>query len=103
VNAYAFVFEQALLWPVVENFCQRAPNVGQRQKYHCRASLGATKGNRGADLITGSPCRSADTQSFKRAMDAHNHPDFYRQLGKNPEQITAEALESLARRFGLQN
>ena len=24
--------------------------------------------------------RSVDTQIFKRGMDAHNHPDFYRQL-----------------------
>jgi hypothetical protein len=47
--------------------------------------------------------RSADTKSFKRGMDAHNHPDFYRQLGKDPEQILAEALGSLARRFDLQN
>ena len=26
--------------------------------------------------------RSADTQIFKRGMDAHNHPDFYRQRVK---------------------
>jgi hypothetical protein len=46
--------------------------------------------------------RSADTKSFKRGMDAHNHPDFYRQIGRNPEQILAEALENLATRFRLQ-
>ena len=46
--------------------------------------------------------RSADTKSFKRGMDAHNHPDFYRQVGKQPEQIIAEALEKLATRFKLQ-
>jgi hypothetical protein len=45
--------------------------------------------------------RSTATKAFKRGMDAHNHPDFYRQLGKEPEQITTDALEVLARRFGL--
>ena len=45
--------------------------------------------------------RSGDTAIFKRGMDAHNHPDFYRQLGKRPEQMTQEALETLAKRFGL--
>jgi hypothetical protein len=47
--------------------------------------------------------RSADTISFKRGMDAHNHPDFYRQIGKDPEQILAEALQNLAARFKLKN
>jgi hypothetical protein len=47
--------------------------------------------------------RSADTKSFKRGMNAHNYPEFYRQIGKNPEQILAEALENLANRFKLQN
>jgi hypothetical protein len=45
--------------------------------------------------------RSADTQTFKRGMDAHNHPDFYRQHHQDPDQITAEALRILAIRFGL--
>lgn len=45
--------------------------------------------------------RSADTKTFKRGMDAFNYPDFYRQIGKEPEQITQEALETLANRFGL--
>jgi hypothetical protein len=45
--------------------------------------------------------RSSDTKSFKRGMDAHNNPGFYRQLGKEPEQIVGIALEVLARRFGL--
>jgi hypothetical protein len=45
--------------------------------------------------------RSADTKLFKCGMDAHTHPDFYRQLGKEPEQITHDALETLAKRFGL--
>ena len=43
--------------------------------------------------------RSADTKTFKRGMDAHNNPDFYRQLGKEPEQITQDAIETLAKRF----
>jgi hypothetical protein len=47
--------------------------------------------------------RSADTKSFKRGMDAHNHPDFYRQVGRDPEKILAQALENLATRFNLQN
>jgi hypothetical protein len=46
--------------------------------------------------------RSEDTISFKRGMAAHNHPNFYRQVGKVPEQILAEALENLAQRFKLQ-
>ena len=45
--------------------------------------------------------RSADTKTFKRGIDAFNNPDFYRQLGKEPEQITQDALETLANRFGL--
>jgi len=46
--------------------------------------------------------RSADTKTFKRGMAAFNNPDFYRQLGKEPEQISRNALEVLAGRFGLQ-
>jgi len=45
--------------------------------------------------------RSTDTKTFKRGIDAYNNPDFYRQLGKDPEQIMAAALEVLAKRFGL--
>ena len=45
--------------------------------------------------------RSDDTKTFKRGMDAFNNPAFYRQLGKEPEQITLEALQTLANRFGL--
>ena len=45
--------------------------------------------------------RSAATKAFKRGMDAYNNPDFYRQLGRDPEQLTAVALELLARNFGL--
>jgi len=45
--------------------------------------------------------RSVDTQIFKRGMDAHNHPDFYRQLRQDPDQIMADALQLLARKFNL--
>ena len=36
--------------------------------------------------------RSADTKAFKRGMDAYNNPNFYRQLGNDPAQLTAAAL-----------
>jgi len=45
--------------------------------------------------------RSIDTVTFKRGMNAHNHPGFYRQLGKDPERLTQAALELLAKKFGL--
>jgi len=45
--------------------------------------------------------RSVDTQIFKRGMDAHNHPDFYWQLRRDPDQITTAALHLLARKFNL--
>jgi hypothetical protein len=32
---------------------------------------------------------------FKRGFDAHNNPSFYRQIGKDPEQLTAMALALL--------
>jgi hypothetical protein len=45
--------------------------------------------------------RSIDTKVFKRGRDAYNNPDFYRQLGKNPEQIVRDALNVLGKRFNL--
>jgi hypothetical protein len=45
--------------------------------------------------------RSDDTLVFKRGMSAYNNPHFYRQLGQEPVQLVEEALEVLARRFGL--
>jgi hypothetical protein len=45
--------------------------------------------------------RSADTKTFKRGMAAFNNPGFYRQLGKEPEQLIAAALELLAKKFRL--
>jgi hypothetical protein len=45
--------------------------------------------------------RSFATRTFKRGMDAYNNPDFYRQIGKDPEQIIGAALDILAKRFNL--
>jgi hypothetical protein len=45
--------------------------------------------------------RSANTKTFKRGMGAHNNPNFYRQLGKDPAQIVRDALDRLAKRFNL--
>jgi hypothetical protein len=45
--------------------------------------------------------RSTDTKIFKRGMNAHSHPDFYGQLGKDPEQLTQVALEMLAKKLKL--
>jgi len=45
--------------------------------------------------------RSTKTKTFKRGIDAHNNPAFYRQIGKEPEQLIKTALNVLARRFGL--
>jgi hypothetical protein len=45
--------------------------------------------------------RSSDTKTFKRGIDAYNNPSFYRQLGKDPEQIVQDALDVLAKRFNL--
>jgi hypothetical protein len=45
--------------------------------------------------------RSGATKAFKRGMDAYNSPGFYRQLGKDPEQIVRDALATLMKKFGL--
>jgi hypothetical protein len=45
--------------------------------------------------------RSDATKTFKRGMDAHNNPAFYRQLGKDPELLLSAALKLLARKFSL--
>jgi len=47
--------------------------------------------------------RSSDTTVFKRGFDAYQHPDFYRQLGKDPDQLVAAAVTLLWRRFGPAN
>jgi hypothetical protein len=45
--------------------------------------------------------RSEATITFKHGMDAHNNPQFYRQLGKDPDLLLRTALELLARKFSL--
>jgi hypothetical protein len=45
--------------------------------------------------------RSEATKTFKRGMDAHNNPRFYRQLGKDPDLLLSAALELKARKFSL--
>lgn len=44
--------------------------------------------------------RSSATEIFKRGLDAHNHPGFYRQLGEQPDEITANAVTALVEKFG---
>jgi hypothetical protein len=43
--------------------------------------------------------RSRNTMIFKRGFDAHNNPGVYRQIGKDPEQLTAIALALLEMNF----
>jgi len=43
--------------------------------------------------------RSRDTKMFKRGWDAHNHPDFYCQLGHDPQEIIASAIMLLKKNF----
>jgi len=43
--------------------------------------------------------RSNDTMLFKRGFDAYQHPDFYRQIGKDPDQLIHAAVELLQVRF----
>jgi hypothetical protein len=43
--------------------------------------------------------RSNDTMTFKRGFDAYQHPEFYRQLGKDPEKLVGAAMERLQARF----
>jgi hypothetical protein len=45
--------------------------------------------------------RSADTQAMTRGMDAHNHAQFYRQIGQEPQELITSALDLLAKRFDL--
>jgi hypothetical protein len=47
----------------------------------------------------GSKNRSVDTKIFKRGLNAYNHPDFYRQLGEQPDEITALAVTALVEKF----
>ena len=43
--------------------------------------------------------RSDETQLYKQAQAAANNPGFYRQIGKDPEAIVAEAIAHLQARF----
>jgi hypothetical protein len=43
--------------------------------------------------------RSPDTLTYKRGFDAFNHPDFYRQLGQDPQQLVTAAIDLLQARF----
>lgn len=45
--------------------------------------------------------RSVETQTFKRGWDAANNPGFYRQIGRDPEALTRDAIDALARKFRL--
>jgi hypothetical protein len=45
--------------------------------------------------------RSNATKTFQHGMDAYNHPQFYRQIGKEPDELVTAALASLAKRFDL--
>jgi hypothetical protein len=44
--------------------------------------------------------RSEATKAFKRGMDAHNNPAFYRQLGKDPDLMLLKGDEGGARGVG---
>jgi hypothetical protein len=41
------------------------------------------------------------TKTFQRGIDAHRHPQFYRQLGKVPQELVMAALALLQKRFDL--
>jgi hypothetical protein len=43
--------------------------------------------------------RSDDTLAFKRGFDAYQHPEFYRQLGKDPGKLINAAIKRLEARF----
>jgi len=45
--------------------------------------------------------RSEATKVMQRGYQAHLRPDFFRQLGRDPEALTAAALDALARKFNL--
>ena len=45
--------------------------------------------------------RSTATKTFQHGMNANNHPGFYRQLGKEPQELVTAALELLAKSFDL--
>jgi hypothetical protein len=44
--------------------------------------------------------RSAATKTFQRGMDANNQPGFYRQLGKEPQEVVTAAFAWQQREWG---
>jgi hypothetical protein len=44
--------------------------------------------------------RSSNTVTYRRGFDAHNNPAFYLQLGQDPQQLLAAAIDLLKKRFG---
>jgi hypothetical protein len=45
--------------------------------------------------------RSTATKTFQRGIQAYNHPQFFCQLGKDPQELIRAALALLAKRFDL--
>lgn len=45
--------------------------------------------------------RSDATKAFQRGWQGYQQPAFFRQLGKDPDALTAEALRVLAAKFRL--
>jgi hypothetical protein len=45
--------------------------------------------------------RTEGTLAFKRGMDAYKHPNFYRQIGQEPQELITAALDLLTKRFDL--
>lgn len=43
--------------------------------------------------------QSGDTKAMKRGWDAHQNPDFYRQVGKNPDELVEKAFAVIERKF----
>lgn len=43
--------------------------------------------------------QSGDTKAMKRGWDAHQNPDFYRQVGKNPDELVEKAFAIIERKF----
>jgi hypothetical protein len=66
-----------------------------------RTVLDARRGRSKAQPMARSHPYNNLTFQFKRGMDAHNNPGFYRQLGKDPDLLLSAALELLARKFSL--
>ncbi|MBI1649864.1 hypothetical protein [Hyphomicrobium sulfonivorans] len=44
---------------------------------------------------------SEETMTFQRGYQAHINPAFFKQIGKDPEALTATAISALAAKFKL--